>query len=49
MNARIADYDVFPSVVKSGENVEISIKPRGDHAKFDDAVEYVIKFVPIPG
>ena len=47
MNARIADYDVFPSVVKSGENVEISIKPRGDHAKFDDAVEYVIKFVPM--
>ncbi len=47
MNARIADYDVFPSVVKSGENVEISIIPRGDHAKFDDAVEYVIKFVPM--
>ena len=43
MNARIADYDVFPSVVKSGENVEISIKPRGDHAKFDDAVEFANK------
>lgn len=47
MAERIADYDVFPSVVKSGANTVILIKPRGDHAQFDDEVEYVIKFVPM--
>lgn len=47
MAERIADYDVFPSVVKSGENTEIFIKPRGDHAQFNDTLDYVIKFVPM--
>lgn len=47
MEERIADYSVFPSVVKSGVTTEISIIPRGDHASFDDAAVYMIKFVPM--
>ncbi len=40
------DYDVFPGVVKSGENSSILIRPRGGHACFDDD-NYLIKFVPM--
>lgn len=47
MDARISDYDVFPSVVKRGVKTAITIIPKGDHAKFNDSLEYQIKFVPL--
>lgn len=43
---RIADYEVFPSVVKCGEKSLITITPRGDHAHFKDGLIYTVKFVP---
>lgn len=44
---RFADYEVFPSVVKSGEMSEITIIPRGDHARFADGHAYIVKFIPM--
>lgn len=46
---RIADYEVFPSVVRSGENSSIAIKPRGEHARFIDEFKYIITFIPMEG
>lgn len=43
---RIADYEVFPSVVRSGEESLITITPRGDHACFNDEHIYTLKFIP---
>lgn len=47
MEERIADYNVFPSVVESGVESEILIQPRGDHASFCDGTDYEMKFVPM--
>lgn len=38
MKMRIADYEVRPGVVPSGERVRVRIIPRGRHASFDDQI-----------
>lgn len=38
MNKLIADYEVRPGVVPSGEKAVVQIVPRGGHARFDDQV-----------
>nr|WP_300663276.1 hypothetical protein [uncultured Acetatifactor sp.] len=38
MKMQIADYEVRPGVVPSGEKAVVRIIPRGKHARFDDQV-----------
>lgn len=38
-------YEVFPKVVMAGRETKITIRPRGDHVKFEDR-EYAV--IPIP-
>ena len=38
MKMQIADYEVQPGVVPSGEKAVVRIIPRGKHARFDDQV-----------
>lgn len=47
MEERIMDYDVFPSIVKSGEVTQITIRPRGRHAAFIEDTVYLLTFVPM--
>ena len=38
MKKQIADYEVRPGVVPSGEKARVQIIPRGRHARFDDQI-----------
>ena len=38
MKMQIADYEVRPGVVPSGEKTRVRIIPRGRHARFDDKI-----------
>lgn len=38
MKMQIADYEVRPGVVPSGETASVQIIPRGRHARFDDQI-----------
>ncbi|MDW7655826.1 MAG: hypothetical protein SCM11_01490 [Bacillota bacterium] len=47
MKADLVNYDVQPCIVLGGRTERITLKPRGQHANFDDHSEYTIEIVPM--
>lgn len=44
---RITDYEIIPHVVLSGKKSKILIKPMGEHAAFNNDVQYKVRFIPM--
>lgn len=47
MSFNATNYEIIPCVVKSDQEQTITILPRGDHARFDDSLNYIVKFTPM--
>jgi hypothetical protein len=47
MKTVLANYDIFPKVIFSHGEAEITIKPLGDHARFHDECKYTVTVSPM--
>jgi hypothetical protein len=47
MKTELLYFSVFPKIFKAGGEGRISIRPRGAHAAFDDAIPYTVTVVPM--
>jgi predicted metal-dependent phosphoesterase TrpH len=46
MNHQLRNYDIYPRIVKQNTNTKITIKPLGDHVKFNQDSAYVVQVLP---
>lgn len=46
MNQQLRNYDIYPRIVKQNTNTKITIKPLGEHVKFDLDSKYVVHVLP---
>ena len=42
-------YDIYPKIVRAGQESTIKIRPRFDHSKFRNGVDYYVTVLPIDG
>jgi len=47
MKWELANYEIYPKILKAGEMSSITIRPLGRHAAFADGNEYLIRFLPM--
>jgi predicted metal-dependent phosphoesterase TrpH len=47
MKTVLTNYDLYPKVVPSGRETEITIRPLGDHARFLDGEVYTLTISPM--
>lgn len=47
MKTELEYYDIYPKVVKSGENTCVTVKPLGRHVAFEAGYSYKIKIMPL--
>jgi hypothetical protein len=47
MKTVLTNYDIYPKVIRSGREAEITIRPLGDHARFRDGCVYTVTVAPM--
>jgi predicted metal-dependent phosphoesterase TrpH len=47
MKTALTNYDIYPKVLRSGREAEITIRPLGDHARFLDGAVYTLTIIPM--
>ncbi|MDR2178540.1 MAG: hypothetical protein LBP20_10970 [Treponema sp.] len=47
MKTALANYDVYPRVIRSNRETEITIRPLGDHARFLEGHSYTVTVIPM--
>ncbi len=47
MKAELANYKVTPKVFQADVSTTVTIRPRGNHARFDDTKSYLVRFIPM--
>jgi predicted metal-dependent phosphoesterase TrpH len=47
MKTALTNYDIYPKVVLSGREAEITIRPLGDHARFQNDRVYTVTLSPM--
>lgn len=47
MKRELADYEIYPKIIRADTKTRVTISPRGRHAAFKQNEEYLIRFLPM--